>query len=147
MDRESTGRVLLRSFVPLPHHLPQGLPSRCWTPNCGWVLLSVGTPSLPKPPLRGAVPEVRPLLLLPLPSLPLPQDPCSWRGPRWAEDQARDLSRFLGVPVGRANLATLPFDPLPSQWFPNFPLQTWDPFLSLSHRVIDSRLLDTPEFK
>ena len=42
------------------------------------------------------VPDVWPLLLLPLPSLPLPQDLCSWRGSRWAEDQAWDLSRFCG---------------------------------------------------
>ena len=132
MDREGTGPVPFHSFAPLPHHLPQGLPHRWWTPTHGWVPLGVGTPSLPQPPLRGAVPEVRPLLLLPLPSLPLPQDPCSWRGPRWAEDQARDLNRFLGVQVGRGNLATLPFDPLPSQWFPNFPLRVWDPFPSHS---------------
>ena len=51
----------------------------------------------------------------------LPQDPPGWRGPRWAEDQARDLSRFLGIQVVRGNLATLPFDPLSSQWFPIFP--------------------------
>ena len=78
------------------------------------------------------VPDVQPLLLLPLPSLPLPQDPRSWRGPRWAEDQARDLSRFLGGQVGKGSLAMLSFDPLPSQWFPNFPLQVWDPFPSPS---------------
>ena len=34
------------------------------------------------PPPDTLVPEVRPLLLLPLPSLPLPQDPRSWRGLR-----------------------------------------------------------------
>ena len=38
-----------------PHpHLPQGLPCPCWTPNSGWILLSVGTPPFPQPPLRGA---------------------------------------------------------------------------------------------
>ena len=74
------------------------------------------------------VPEVWPLLLLPLPSLPLPQDLHGWRGPQWEEDQAWDLSRFLGAQVGRANLAKLPSDPQPSQWFPNFPLRAWDPF-------------------
>ena len=80
-----------------PHRLLQGLPHPRWTPNCGWVPLGVGTPSLPQPPLRGAVLEVRPLLLLPFPSLPLPQDPRSWQGPRWAENQARYLNGFLGV--------------------------------------------------
>ena len=80
-----------------------------------------------------SVPEVWPFLLLPLPSLPLPQNPHGWREPRWAEDQAQDLSRFLGAQVGRGNLATLPFDPVPSEWFPNFPLQAWDPFPSPSH--------------
>ena len=115
MDRESTGPVPFCSFAPLSHHLPQGLPCPCWTPS-GWVPLGVGTLSLPQPPLR-----VRPLLLLPLPSLPLPQDPRGWRGPQWAEDQTWDLNRFLGVQVGRGNLATLPFDPLPSQQFPIAP--------------------------
>ena len=78
------------------------------------------------------VPQVWPLLLLPLPSLPLPQDLPGWRGPWWAEGQAQDLNRFLGVQVGRGNLAMLPFDPLPSQWSPNFPLRAWDPFPSPS---------------
>ena len=116
----------------LPHQLPQGFPCRRWTPNRGWVPLGVGSPSLPQPPLRGAIPEVRPLLLLPLPSLPLPQDLHGWRGPWWAEYQAQDINRFLGAQVGRVNLAMLPFDPLPSQWFPNFPLGAWDPFPSPS---------------
>ena len=115
-----------------PHRLPQGLPRRRWTPNHGWVPLGVGTPPLPQPSFRGAGPEVRPLLLLPLPSLPLPQDLRGWMGPPWAEDQAQNLSRFLGAQVGRGNLATLPFDPLPSQWSPNFPLRAWDPFPSPS---------------
>ena len=78
------------------------------------------------------VPEVQPLLLLPLPSPPLPQDPHGWKGPRWAEYQARDLSRLPGAQVGRGNLAMLPFDPLPSQWSPSFPLRARDPFLSPS---------------
>ena len=30
----------------------------------------------------------------------------------------------------RGKLAMLPFDPLPSQWSPNLPLQEWDPFPS-----------------
>ena len=47
----------------------------------------------PSHPSGVLVLEVRPLLLLPLPPLPLPQDPCIWRGPWWAEDQAWDLSR------------------------------------------------------
>ena len=132
MDRESTGLIPFRSFMPLPHCLPQGLPRPRWTPNRGWIPLGVGTPPFPQPPLSSAIPEVRPLLLLPLPPRPLPQDPCGWRGPRWADDQARDLSGFPGAQVGRRNLATLPFDPLPSQWFPNFPLRAWDPFPSPS---------------
>ena len=70
VDRESAGPVPFCSFAPLPHHLPQGFPCPRWTPNYGWVPLGVGTPSLPQLPLRGAGPEVRPLLLLPLPSLP-----------------------------------------------------------------------------
>ena len=131
------GKCWLRSLMffrapPTPHCVPQGLPCRPWTPNRGWVPLGVGTPPLPQQPPVVPVPEVRPLLLLPLPSLPLPQDPHGWRGPRWAEGQARDLSRFLGAHVGRGNLAMLPFDPLPSRWFPNFPVQAWDPFPSPS---------------
>ena len=103
-------------FLHAPPHLSQGLPHSCWTSNHGWVPLGVGTPPLPQPPLR-----VRPLLLFPLPSLLLPQDVHGWRGPRWAEDQAQDLSRLLGAQEGRGNLATLPFDPLPSQWSPISP--------------------------
>ena len=95
-----------------------------------WVSEHLPSPSHPS---GVQVLEVRPLLLLPLPSLPLPQDPHAWRGPRWAEDQARYLSRFLGAQVGRGNMSMLPFDPLPSQWFPNFPLRVWDPFPSPSH--------------
>ena len=34
--------------------------------------------------------------------------------------------------MGRGNLAMFPFDPLPSQWSPNFPLWVWDPFPSPS---------------
>ena len=95
-----------------------------------WVYELLPSPSHPSWVL---ISEVQPLLLLSLPSLPLPQDPCSWRGPRWAEDQARDLSRFPGAHVGRGNLAALPFDPLPSQWFPNFPLRASFPSPSPSH--------------
>ena len=97
-----TGKALAL-FPSVPSHpsptVSPGSPPLLLDPNSGWVLLGVGTPSLPQPPLRGAILEVWPLLLLCLPSLPLPQDPCSWRGPRWAEDQAWDLSRFLGVHV------------------------------------------------
>ena len=46
--------------------------------------------------------------------------------------QDRDLRRFLGAQVGRGSLTKLPFDPLPSQWSPNFPLRVWDPFPSPS---------------
>ena len=111
----------------LPHCLPQGLPCPRWTPNHGWVPLGVGLLSSPSHPSGVLVLKVWPLLLLPLLSFPLPQDLCGWRGPWWAEDQARDLSRFLGAQVGRGNLATLPFDPLPSQWPSSFPLLAWDP--------------------
>ena len=117
-----------RSSVPLPHHLPQGLPHPHCTPNHGWVPLGVGSPPLPQPPLRGAGPGGPAFTFAPLPSLPLPQDPVAGGGPRWAEDQAWDLSRLLG----RGSLAMLPLDPLPSQWSPNFPLQVWDPFPSPS---------------
>ena len=119
MDRESTG--------PFPSY-----PSPTVSLRDGCIPMCVGTPPLPQPPLRGAVPYVWPLLLLPFPSLPLPQDLGGCRGPRWVEDQAWDLNRFLRVQVGRGNLAMLPFDPLPSQWFPNFPLWAWDPFPSPS---------------
>ena len=129
--------------APLPHRLPQGLLRHRWTSNCGWVPLGVGTPPLPQPPLRGASPGGLAFTFAPPSPLPLPQDPCCWRGPRWAEDQAWDLNRFLGVHVGRGNLATLPFDPLPSQWFPNFPLRVWDLFPSPSRPpgvLVPSRL-------
>ena len=54
--------------MPLPHPLPQGLPHHCWTPNCGWLPLGVGTPPLPSHPSAVPVPKVQPLLLQPLPS-------------------------------------------------------------------------------
>ena len=67
--QESTGHVPFCSFAPFPHHFPQGLPHRHWTPNSGWVPLGVGTPPLPSPsyPSRLLVPEVWPLFLLPFP--------------------------------------------------------------------------------
>ena len=118
MDRESAGSIPFRSFMPLPHHLPQFGPHCRRTPNRAWVPLGVELLPSPSHPSGMPVLEVWPFLLLPLPSLPLPQDPCGWRGPRWAEDQAGDLSRFLGAQVGRGNLATLPLEPLPSQCSP-----------------------------
>ena len=133
MDRESTGHILFHSFAPLPHCHLQGLPCSHWTPNHGWVPLGVGTPPFHQPTLRGAGPGGLVFTFAPPSLLPSPSDPCGWRVPRWAEDQAQDLSRFLGAQVGRRNLATLPVDLLPSQWFPNFPLQAWDPFPSSSH--------------
>ena len=132
MDRESAGHVPFCSSAPHLKGLCQRVPCPHWTPNCGWIPLGVGTPPLPQPPPRGAR-SPGPLLLLPLPSLPLPQDPRSWRRPWWAEDQAQDLSRLLGAQVGGGDLSTLPFDPLPSQWSHNLPLQVWDPFPSPSH--------------
>ena len=75
MDRESTGPVPFHSAASFPHHLPQGLPRRRWTPNRGWVLLGIGIPSLPQPPLRGASPggpafTFAPPFLPPIPSGP-----------------------------------------------------------------------------
>ena len=132
-----TGKALA-SFPSVPSHPSPTISPRVSPIPAGpltvggscWVQELLPSPSHPSGVL---VPEVRPLLLLPLPSLPLPQDPHSWRRPRWAEDQAQGLNRFLGTQVGRENLAMLPFYPLPSQWFPNFPLWAWDPFPSPSH--------------
>ena len=51
-----TGKVLA-TFPSVPPRTPtNGLPHPHWTPNRGWVPLSVGTPPLPQPPLRGAGP-------------------------------------------------------------------------------------------
>ena len=93
-----------------------------------------GCRNSPPPPAtpQGCHPVGPAFTFAPLPSLPLPQDLQGLRGPQWAEDQAQDLSRLLGAQVGRGNLATLPFAPLPSQWSPNFPLWAWDPFPSPS---------------
>ena len=114
-----TGKVLAEfSSVPLrrsPTISPRVFPHCCWTPNPGWVPLGVGTPPLPQPPMRGAGPRGPAFTFAP-PSLP-----STLSGPTWLEgasvgrDQAQDLSRFLGAHMGRGNLATLPFDPLPSQ--------------------------------
>ena len=54
---------------------------------------------------RGAGPGGPAFTFAPPSPHPLPQDPRSWRGPRWAEDQARDLSRPPGSQVGMGNLA------------------------------------------
>ena len=48
---------------------------------------------IPQPPLRGAGTGGPAFTFAPPSPLPLPQDPCIWRGPWWAEDQAWDLSR------------------------------------------------------
>ena len=78
------------------------------------------------------------------------------RGPGWAEDQAQEPNRLQGARVGRGDLATLPFDPLPSQRSPNFPFRVWDPFPSprhplgapiLSHLRFSSRLTPPTSYR
>ena len=123
VDRESAGPIPFLSFAPLPHRLPQRLPHPSWTPNHGWVPLGVGSPPLPQPPLRGAGPRGPAFTFAP-PSLPpTSSGPTRLEGAAVGTGSGPDLNRFLGVQVDRGNLATLPFDPLPSQCFPNFPLR------------------------
>ena len=129
-----TGKALALfcSFLPLSHHLPQGLPPHHWTPNCGWVPVGVGTPSLPQPPLRGAGPRGPAFTFAP-PSLPLtPSGPTPLEGASVGRGSGLGSQQVPGSPSGQGNLATLPFDALPSQWFPSFPLWVWDPFVSPS---------------
>ena len=129
MDRESAGPGPPR---PSPTVSPSVSPCCCWTPNRGWVPLGVGRPPLPQPPLRGAGPGGLAFTFA-SPSLPpTPSGPTRLEGAWWAEDQAQDLSRLLGAQVGRGNLAMLRFDPLPSQWSPDFPLPARAPFSSPS---------------
>ena len=113
-----TGKALTASFrssAAHPQCVSQGVPCPHWTPNHGWVSLGLVTPPLPLPPLRGAGP-VGPVFTVAPPSLPPTLSGSAWlRGPRWVEDQARDLSRLPGTQVGRGTLEMLPFDPLPSQ--------------------------------
>ena len=132
MDNESTGCIPFHSSVS-PHVFPRVSPIPTGPRTMGgWVLLGVGTPTLPQLPLRDASPVVPAFTFAP-PSLPPIPSGSAWlERPWWAEDQARDLSRLLGAQEGRGKLATLPFDSLPSQWSPNFLLQAWDPFPSPS---------------
>ena len=115
MDRESTGSIPFRSSTPLPHHLPQGLPHCRWTPNCGWVLLGVGTPPLSQLPLRGAGPTFAPPSLPPTPSGPAQLEGASggqrirprisagsW-GPKWAGETWPRSHLILCPPNGSPN--------------------------------------------
>ena len=105
------------SFSPLPHHLPH----HHWTPNRGWVLLGVGTSSLPQPPLSHASPgpafTFAPPALLPTPSGPV-RAGGGFGGQRIRPGNSTGSwgSKWAGETWPR-----LPFDPLPSQWFPVSP--------------------------
>ena len=129
-----TGKALAKfpSIPPQPLPCPPwGLPCPSWTTN--WVPLGVGTPPFPQPPLRGANP-VSPAFTFAPPSLPPTPSGSVWlEGASTGRGSGPDLNRLPGAQEGRGNLATLPFDPLPSQWSPNFPLQALDPFPSPSH--------------
>ena len=132
VDRESAGPVPFRSFMPLPHRIPQGLPHHRWTPKCGWVPLGVGTHPLPQPPLRGAGPRGLAFNFAPHSLPPSPSGPAWLEGPSVGRGSGLGSQQVPGVHLGRRNLVTLPFDPLPSKWSPNFPLRVWDPFPSPS---------------
>ena len=97
-----TGKVLA-TFPSVPPRTPtNGLPHPHWTPNRGWVPLSVGTPPLPQPPLRGAGPiglafTFAPPSLPPAPSGPMaggglggqrirPGISAGSRVPKWARE-------------------------------------------------------------
>ena len=84
-----------------------------------WVWELLPSPSHPSGVL---VPEVQPLLWLPLPSLPLPPDLHGWRGPGGQRIRPR-IPKWTGETWPHSV-----FDPLLSQWSPNFPLPTWDLF-------------------
>ena len=100
---------------PFPIVSPRVSPHHCWTLNCEWVPLCVGTPPLPQPPLKGAGPRGLAFTFAPPSLLP------TTSGPGGAQA------------VDRGKLAMLSFDLLPSQWSSNVPLRAWDPFPSPSH--------------
>ena len=76
--------------LPFLRQPPQGLPHRRWTPNRGWVPLSVETPPLPQPPLRGAGP-IDPAFTFAPPSLPPTPS-----GPAWLEGASVGKGSGLG---------------------------------------------------
>ena len=127
MDREGAGPALFCSFAPLPHHLPKGLPLPHWTSNRGWVPLGVGTPPLSQLPLRGAIPEAQPLLLLPLPCLRTrlaggvlggqrirPEISAGFWGSKWSGETWPHYLLILCPPNGSPFSRLLAWDPFPS---------------------------------
>ena len=75
-----------------------------------WVGLSWAWEPLPSPSRpSGALVASSIYFPSPPPTLPHPQEPCSQKGPRRAEDQAWDLSRLPGAQVDRGNAGRFPF--------------------------------------
>ena len=88
---------------------------------------------IPQPPLRGAGTGGPAFTFAPPSPPPTPSRPVHLEGALVGRGSGLgSQQRFLGAQVGRGNLAMLPVDPLPSQLFPSFPLQAWDPFPSPS---------------
>ena len=106
---ESAGPVPFCSSVSLPHCLLQGLPHHRWTPKCGWVMLGVGTPPLPKPPLRHASPG-GPGFTFATPSLPpTPSGPAQLEGASVGRGSGPGSQQVPGDPSGQGKPSHSPF--------------------------------------
>ena len=126
MDREGPGPVPFCSFVPLSHRLPRSH----WTRNRGGSCCC-RNPSLPLATPQGCRSRSSSLYFC-SPFPPSHSLRTRAEGPSVGRGSGLGSQQAPGGPSGQGNLATLPFDPLPSQWFPNFPLRAWEPFPSPS---------------
>ena len=125
MDRESSGPFPFHSSV-LPSPTPisprvSPIAAGPLTPNRGWVLLGVGTPPLPQPPLRGAGPRGLAFTFAP-PSLPpTPLGPAWLEGASVGRGSGPGSQQAPGGPSGQGKPGHAPFCSFVLLVVPQFP--------------------------
>ena len=84
-----------------PPPSPPGSPCPHWTPNCGWVLVGVGTLPLPQPPLRGASPGGPAFTFAPSSLPPTPSGPTHLEGILVGRGSGLGSQQASGGPSGQ----------------------------------------------
>ena len=96
-------------LLPPPQALPQVLPHCRWTPNRGWVLLGVGTPPLPHPPLRGVGPVGLVFTFVPSSLSLTPSGPVWLEGASVGKGSGSGSQQAPGGPGGQGKPGHAPF--------------------------------------